>query len=127
VRKDKEKIMAQLTEKITSDTDKLNEKRILNSYYSKEDFILNRRVTILYGITFLFIFLSAVISEILSLIFNEGLLSPVQVVFHSVAFVGYVITFYYVYKKQDYIEEKNTEIFKMQEKIEKEEAKNFTE
>ncbi|ACO04491.1 MAG TPA: hypothetical protein DEP48_02075 [Persephonella sp.] len=119
--------MAQLTEKITSDTDKLNEKRILNSYYSKEDFILNRRVTILYGITFLFIFLSAVISEILSLIFNEGLLSPVQVVFHSVAFVGYVITFYYVYKKQDYIEEKNTEIFKMQEKIEKEEAKNFTE
>lgn len=47
--------------------------------------------------------------------------------FHSVAFVGYVITFYYVYKKQDYIEEKNTEIFKMQEKIEKEEAKNFTE
>ena len=127
MRKDKEKIMAQLTEKITSDTDKLNEKRILNSYYSKEDFILNRRVTILYGITFLFIFLSAVISEILSLIFNEGLLSPVQVVFHSVAFVGYVITFYYVYKKQDYIEEKNTEIFKMQEKIEKEEAKNFTE
>lgn len=48
--------MAQLTEKITSDTDKLNEKRILNSYYSKEDFILNRRVTILYGITFLLYF-----------------------------------------------------------------------
>ncbi|WP_457622726.1 hypothetical protein [Persephonella sp.] len=119
--------MSQLTEKISSESENIEKKRALNHYYSKEDFILNRRVTILYGITFLFIFLSAVISEILSLIFNEGLLSPVQVVFHSLAFVGYVITFYYVYKKQDYIEEKNTEIFRMQEKIEKEESRNFTE
>ncbi|WP_457642023.1 hypothetical protein [Persephonella sp.] len=120
--------MAELTEKIASDTEiEEGKKRTLNQYYTKEDFLLNRKVTILYGITFLFIFLSAVISEILSLVFNEGLLSPVQVIFHSCAFVGYVTTFYYVYKKQDYIEEKNTEIFKMQEKIDKEEMKNFTE
>ena len=102
-----------------------SKKRNLNEYYTYEDFILNRRVTILYGITFLFIFLSAVVSEILSLVFNEGLLSPVQVIFHSCAFVGYITTFYYVYKKQDYLEEKNTEIFKMQEQIDKEEQKNL--
>ncbi len=119
--------MAHLTEKISADTDNIKNKRILNSYYSKEDFALNRKVTLLYGVTFLFIFFSAVVSEILSLLFNEGLLSPVQVAFHSLAFVGYLITFYYVYKKQDYIEEKNTEIFRMQEKIEREESKNFTE
>ncbi|WP_456400154.1 hypothetical protein [Persephonella sp.] len=118
--------MSELVDKLTSEKDEKRE-RSLNRYYSKEDFILNRKVTILYGITFLFIFLSAVISEILSLIFNEGLLSPVQVIFHFFAFIGYVITFYYVYKKQDYIEEKNTEIFKMQEKIEREESKNFNE
>jgi len=101
-------------------------KRSMSQYYTYEDFLLNRKVTILYGITFLFIFLSAVVSEILSLVFDEGLLSPVQVVFHSCAFVGYVITFYYVYKKQDYIEEKNTQIFKKQEEIEKEEMKRFS-
>jgi len=88
-------------------------------------YLLNRKVTILYGITFFFIFLSAVVSEILSLVFDEGLLSPVQVVFHTLAFIGYVITFYYVYKKQDYIEEKNTDIFKKQEKIDQEELKNL--
>jgi len=94
-------------------------KKSISEYYTYEDFILNRRVTVLYGITFFFIFLSAVVSEILSLVFNEGLLSPVQVVFHTCAFIGYVTTFYYVYKKQDYIERKNTEIFKKQEKIDK--------
>lgn len=97
----------------------------ISEYYTYEDFLLNRKVTILYGITFFFIFLSVVVSEILSLVFDEGLLSPVQVFFHSCAFIGYIITFYYVYKKQDYIEKKNTEIFKKQENIEQEELKNF--
>ncbi|WP_297453654.1 hypothetical protein [Persephonella sp.] len=100
-------------------------KKSLSKYYTYEDYLINRKVTILYGITFFFIFLSAVVSEILSLVFDEGLLSPVQVVFHSCAFVGYVTTFYYVYKKQDYIEKKNTEIFEKQEKIDKEELKRF--
>ncbi|WP_457642737.1 hypothetical protein [Persephonella sp.] len=99
--------------------------RSISEYYTYEDFILNRRVTILYGITFFFIFLSTVVSEILSLVFDEGLLSPVQVAFHSVAFIGYTITFYYVYKKQDYIEKKNTEIFKKQEKIDRAELEKF--
>ncbi len=103
------------------------EKRSILQYYTEEDYILNRRVTILYGLTFMFIFFSAVMSEILSIVFDEGLLSPVQVVFHTVSFIGYSITFYYVYKKQDYIEEKNTEIFKKQEIIDKEALKNFEE
>ncbi len=109
-------------EEKSSDT---TDKRSISEYYSYEDFLLNRKVTILYGITFFFIFLSAVVSELLSLVFDEGLLSPVQVIFHTFAFIGYLITFYYVYKKQDYIERKNTEIFKNQEKIDKEELKNF--
>ncbi len=100
-------------------------KRSVLQYYTEEDVILNRRVTILYGITFMFIFFSAVMSEILSIVFDEGLLSPVQVIFHTVSFIGYCITFYYVYKKQDYIEEKNTEIFKKQEIIDKEALRSF--
>ncbi|WP_457636320.1 hypothetical protein [Persephonella sp.] len=121
--------MAETTETLNSTVKEESEnktgKRSISEYYTYEDFLLNRKVTILYGITFFFIFLSAVVSEILSLVFDEGLLSPVQVVFHSVAFIGYVVTFYYVYKKQDYIEKKNTEIFKKQEKIDQEELKNF--
>ncbi|NPA58756.1 MAG: hypothetical protein GXN94_05635 [Aquificae bacterium] len=101
-------------------------KRSISEYYTYEDFLLNRKVTILYGITFFFIFLSAVVSEILSLVFNEGLLSPVQVVFHTCAFIGYTTTFYYVYKKQDYIEKKNTEIFKKQEEIDRKELERFS-
>jgi len=110
----------------TAEKERENKKRkTISEYYTYEDFVLNRRITILYGITFFFIFLSAVISEILSLIFNEGLLSPVQVVFHTCAFIGYATTFYYVYKKQDYIEEKNTEIFKKQEEIDRKELEKL--
>ncbi len=78
----------------------------------QEDYSLNRKVTMLYGITFFFIFISALGSEILSLIFKEGLITPAQVIFHTVAFIGYVWTFYYVYKSQYKIEEKNREIIK---------------
>ncbi|WP_293445175.1 hypothetical protein [Persephonella sp.] len=121
--------MAETTETLNptvkEESENKTNKKSMSEYYTYEDFLLNRKVTILYGITFFFIFLSAVVSEILSLVFDEGLLSPVQVIFHSVAFIGYVITFYYVYKKQDYIEKKNTEIFKKQEKIDQEELKNF--
>ncbi|WP_457626265.1 hypothetical protein [Persephonella sp.] len=118
--------MSELSKPVDSTIEEKEEtKKSISEYYTYEDFLLNRKVTILYGITFFFIFLSAVISEILSLVFDEGLLSPVQVVFHSVAFIGYIITFYYVYKKQDYIEKKNTEIFKKQEKIDREELKRF--
>ncbi len=77
-----------------------------------KEYLLNRRVTLFYGITFLFVFLGAVISEILSLILDEGLLSPPLVAFHSIAFVGYVMTLRYVIKKQKYIEEKNRETIK---------------
>ncbi len=124
--------MAELVEKLNEETldnkEKKNVyglKRYSNEYYTEEDYILNRKITLLYGITFLFLAFSIVMSEILSLIFDEGLLSPVQVIFHSVSFVGYVITFRYVYKKQDYIERKNVEIFKKQEKIDEAEKKQF--
>ncbi len=124
--------MSELVEKLEKDLiseDKIEKssksKIYSNEYYTEEDYILNRRITLLYGITFLFLAFSIVISEILSLIFDEGLLSPVQVIFHSVSFVGYVITFRYVYKKQDYIEKKNVEVFKKQEKIDEAERRKF--
>jgi hypothetical protein len=76
----------------------------------KEEYALNRKVTLFYGITFLFVFLGAVISEILSLILDEGLLSPPIVVFHILCFFGYVLTLRYVWKKQPMIEEKSRKL-----------------
>ena len=78
----------------------------------QEDYALNRKVTLLYGITFFFVFLSAIVSEVMSLVLDEGLLTPFQVVFHTLAFIGYIWTFYYVYKSQEHIEEKNSDIVK---------------
>jgi len=123
--------MAELVEKIdgsidTSKKEEKTKKRYFNEYYTEEDYILNRKVTMLYGITFMFLFFSIVMSEILSLVFDEGLLSPVQVIFHSIAFVGYMLTLRYVYKKQDYIEKKNVEVFKKQQKIDEAEKKRFS-
>lgn len=100
-------------------------RRYSNEFYTEEDYILNRKVTLLYGITFLFLAFSVVMSEILSIVFDEGLLSPVQVIFHSISFVGYVITFRYIYKKQYYIEEKNVQVFRNQKKIDEAEEKNW--
>ncbi len=121
--------MGELVEKMDTTFENIkDEKKVRkysNEYYTEEDYILNRKITLLYGITFLFLAFSVVMSEILSLVFDEGLLSPVQVVFHSVSFIGYVITFRYVYKKQDYIERKNVEVFKNQEKIDEAEKRKF--
>jgi hypothetical protein len=120
--------MAELVEKLDKSIEteeKETKKRYFNEYYTEEDYLLNRKVTLLYGITFLFLFFSIVMSEILSLIFDEGLLSPVQVIFHSAAFIGYLLTLRYVYKKQEYIERKNTEIFKKQQEIDEAEKRRF--
>ena len=76
----------------------------------KEEYLLNRRVTLFYGFTFLFIFFLAVVSEILSLVFDEGLLSPPMVGLHIIAFIGYILTLRYVILKQPYIEKKNREL-----------------
>ncbi len=76
----------------------------------QEEYALNRKVTLFYGITFLFIFFGAIVSEILSLILDEGLLSPPIVAFHIVCFIGYVLTLRYVWKKQPYIEEKSRKL-----------------
>jgi len=121
--------MAELVEKLDENIEgsekEVKKKRYFNEYYTEEDYLLNRKVTLLYGVTFLFLFFSIVMSEILSLVFNEGLLSPVQVIFHTASFIGYLWTLIYVYRKQDYIEEKNVEIFKKQEKIDEAEKKRF--
>ncbi|WP_121922558.1 hypothetical protein [Hydrogenothermus marinus] len=77
-----------------------------------KDYLLNRRVTVIFGISFLFIFFAAVVSEILSLILDEGLLSPPIVAFHVIAFIGYILTLRYVLKKQPWVERKNREIIK---------------
>ncbi|MEJ5173687.1 MAG: hypothetical protein WHT47_08225, partial [Hydrogenothermaceae bacterium] len=73
-------------------------KQEINKLYSEKDFIWNRRITMAYGITFLFLFFAIIMSEILSFFFDEGLLSPVQLAFHTTAFIGYLATFRYVWK-----------------------------
>jgi Na+/melibiose symporter-like transporter len=90
------------------------EKQKAKQLYSEKDFIINRRVTLAYGITMLFLFFAVLVSELLSYFFDEGLLSPVQLAFHTSAFIGYVVTFRYVYKSQDYIEYKSREFIKKQ-------------
>ncbi len=90
------------------------EKQKAKQLYSEKDFIINRRVTLAYGITMLFLFFAVLVSELLSYFFDEGLLSPVQLAFHTSAFIGYVVTFRYVYRSQDYIEYKSREFIKKQ-------------
>jgi hypothetical protein len=92
----------------------LEERLKAKQLYEERDFIINRRITLAYGITLLFLFFAVLTSELLSFFFDEGLLSPVQLAFHTAAFVGYVITFKYVWKKQDYIEYKSREFVKKQ-------------
>lgn len=96
-------------------------KQQIEKLYTEKDFIWNRRITMAYGITFLFLFSAIIVSELLSFFFEEDLLSPVQLAFHTTAFVGYVATFRYVWKSQDYIEYRNRIMVKehiKQEKIE---------
>lgn len=106
----------QLTQEIKQEIEKL---------YTEKDFILNRRITMAYGITFLFLFFAVIISELLSFFFDEDLLSPVQLAFHTTAFVGYVATFRYVWKSQDYIEYRSRMMVRQQLKQEREELENF--
>ncbi|MDM7274102.1 hypothetical protein [Sulfurihydrogenibium azorense] len=100
---------AGIVEKFTEE-----EKQKAKNLYTERDFIINRRVTLAYGITLLFLFFAVLVSELLSFFFDEGLLSPVQLAFHTSAFIGYVATFRYVYKSQDYIEYKSREFIKKQ-------------
>lgn len=108
------------TERITEEV-----KQDIEKLYSEKDFILNRRVTLAYGVTFLFLFFAIIMSEILSFFFEEDLLSPVQLAFHTTAFIGYLATFRYVWKQQDYIEYKSRMMVRQQLKQEREELENF--
>lgn len=96
-------------------------KQQIEKLYTEKDFIWNRRITMAYGITFLFLFFAIIVSELLSFFFEEELLSPVQLAFHTTAFVGYVATFRYVWKSQDYIEYRNRIMVKEHIKQEKRE------
>lgn len=100
-------------------------KQQIEKLYTEKDFIWNRRVTMAYGITFLFLFFAVITSELLSFFFEEDLLSPVQLAFHTTAFVGYVATFRYVWKSQDYIEYRSRMMVKQHLKQEREELENF--
>lgn len=102
-------------------------KHQIERLYSEKDFIWNKRVTMAYGITFLFLFFAIIVSELLSFFFEEGLMSPVQLAFHTTAFIGYLATFRYVWKNQDYIEYKNRVMVKGHIDKEREELKNFSE
>ena len=97
-----------------TDQQEIEERLKAKRLYEEKDFIINRRVTLAYGITLLFLFFAVLTSELLSFFFDEGLLSPVQLTFHTAAFVGYVITFKYVWEKQDFIEYKSREFIKKQ-------------
>lgn len=107
---------SQITENIRQEIDNL---------YTEKDFIWNRRITMAFGVTFLFLFFAVLVSELLSFFFEEDLLSPVQLAFHTTAFVGYVATFRYVWKSQDYIEYRSRMMVKQQLKQEREELENF--
>lgn len=100
-------------------------KKEIEKLYTEKDFILNRRITMAFGVTFLFLFFAVIVSEILSFFFEEDLLSPVQLAFHTTAFVGYIVTFRYVWKQQDYIEYTSQMMVKQQLKQEREELENF--
>ncbi|MGB9766980.1 MAG: hypothetical protein ACPLXN_05860 [Sulfurihydrogenibium sp.] len=92
------------------------ERQKAKELYSERDFIINRRVTLIYGVTLLFLLFAILVSELLSFFFEEGLLSPVQLAFHTSAFIGYVFTFKYIYKNQDYLEYKGRDFIKKQVK-----------
>ncbi|MCX7738646.1 MAG: hypothetical protein N2Z80_04435 [Hydrogenothermaceae bacterium] len=97
----------------------------IEKLYSEKEFIWNRRVTLAYGVTFLFLFFAIIVSEILSFFFDEGLMSPVQLAFHTTAFVGYLTTFRYIWKNQDYIEYKSRIMAKSYIDQEKEDLERF--
>lgn len=109
-----------LTSDITQDM-----RQHIEKLYSEKDFIWNRRVTLVYGVTFLFLFFAIIVSEILSFFFDEGLMSPVQLAFHTTAFVGYLATFRYVWKSQDYIEYKSRIMAKSHIDQEREDLERF--
>ncbi|MEZ0323289.1 MAG: hypothetical protein ABWJ98_03130 [Hydrogenothermaceae bacterium] len=108
--------------KVKSDITHITEevKQEINKLYSEKDFIWNRRITMAYGITFLFLFFAIIMSELLSFFFEEGLLSPVQLAFHTTAFIGYVATLRYIWKSQDYLEYISRQMVKKQLKQEEE-------
>lgn len=102
-----------------------NTRQEIYNLYTEKDFIWNRKITMVFGVTFLFLFFAVLVSELLSFFFEEDLLSPVQLAFHTTAFIGYIATFKYVWKSQDYIEYQSRMMLKQQLKQEREELENF--
>ncbi len=72
----------------------------------------NRRTTIFYGITFFFVALFAVIFMGLSIIFKESIFSVWMFLLYLAVLIGYGLTLFYVFEKQERIEEEQTELEK---------------
>ncbi len=82
-----------------------------------------------FGITLFFILLLTVASMYLSIIYGEGLIRPVAVIFYTVIFVGYALTLRYVWKKEVQIEieqaRKEMELAKMEAQRHREELERL--
>ncbi|MDQ7056722.1 MAG: hypothetical protein Q9M89_09845 [Persephonella sp.] len=57
-----------------------------------------------FGITLFFILLLTVVSMYLSIVYGEGMVRPVAVIFYTSIFIGYALTLRYVWKKEVQIE-----------------------
>ncbi len=82
-----------------------------------------------FGITLFFILLLTVVSMYLSLIYGEGLVRPVIVLFYTLIFIGYALTLRYVWKREVQIEieqaRKEMELAKMEVQKHKEELEKL--
>ncbi|MBK3331605.1 hypothetical protein GWK41_00830 [Persephonella atlantica] len=82
-----------------------------------------------FGITLFFILLLTVASMYLSLIYEEGLVRPVALVFYILIFIGYALTLRYVWKREVQIEieqaRKEMEIAKVEAQRHREELEKL--
>ncbi len=79
----------------------------------------NRRTTLFYGITFLFVVFFAVLFMGLSILFKESIFSLPMFFLYLAVLIGYGLTLFYVFERQDKIED---EQINLEKKIEEREG-----
>ena len=79
----------------------------------------NRRTTLFYGITFLFVAFFAVLFMGLSILFKESIFSLPMFFLYLAVLIGYGLTLFYVFERQDKIED---EQINLEKKIEEREG-----
>jgi TRAP-type C4-dicarboxylate transport system permease small subunit len=72
----------------------------------------NRRTTLFYGITFLFVAFFAVFFMGLSIWFKESIFSLPMFFLYLAVLIGYGLTLFYVFERQYQIEKEQTELEK---------------